>query len=1318
MATSIKDFLYAWLGKNKKVYPQYNTSGMNRQGAQRFKCELRVPGFSYTGLGNSQNKNDAATNAAIDFTNYLVREGHVQQNEVPMLTASSLEATSAAPMPFGSCFGDGPPQPNSFKPDPGTPQTGNGGGYGASDWAPQENQQSFQVQRTQHENYINQKAEEMAKSESVDFRADLHGGWTIENSKQAVNEFLAKLKMPAISYAPRKMEGGMSSTFICEVTQRLPQLNTVITGRGQGSTKKVAESQCAANVMRQLFHKGLVKAFSGNRVKRNASNLPSLPIPEDPELFERVKAYINKRELQPVKADLASTPELPQSLLIDTKLAAFEEVEAFPGGNISWCPATQNWNPWRACNIDAPPLAFQSLQQISQDLAQEEQQKSLDARIQETRQHLPVYGYYDQLIATIEQNQVTLIKGETGCGKSTQVPQYLLEHYIREGRGAEFAAFVSQPRRISAISLCERVAAERGEQPGYSIGYSVRFDGVTPRPYGAIMFCTVGVLLRRMESGLRGVSHVFIDEIHERDINTDFVLVVLREMAKEHRGVRFVLMSATIDTEMFQNFFGNCPVIEMEGRTFPVQQFFLEDIIKNLNFMPDRSSRAVMADEEGGEEADPGDTASKNLLLQIGPEYPPFVRQAMQNMSEREVPYQVIEAILTDIDQRGVEGSVLIFLPGWQEIQFVMTGLQQSPIFGNSQKYLVLPLHSQVSSFEQRKVFDRYPGQRKIILSTNIAETSVTIDDVVFVIDSCKAREKMYTSHNNMVHFATVWASKTNLAQRRGRAGRVRDGYAFHLCTKARYEALEQHRMAEMLRTPLHEIALTIKLLNLGSIGDFLAKAIEPPPVDTVIEAEVVLREMNALDRHSELTPLGRIIARMPVDPVMGRTIVLGCAMGVGAPMCDVAAASSFSAPWVFPIKERSRLTGAQRSFAGARWSDHIGLLGLCHAYRGAMEGGPQGERQFCDRYSVSGPILKQCTGAKQQLVEILINQCGFPEDVMWDPELNMNGEDANIDLILALLVQSIYPNVGYYKGKRKICTLEQATALLTKQSILSPFKGEDVALPSPLLIFTEKLRTKCISCKNLSVITGIQLLLFGARRVECVGEDAVRIDDMIHLRMNPEHAAAILALRPCVEALLIDACMEPSSVATLSEVNAELVDIIRCLCSQKFLASPDAPKDNILADCVTEATAQRGMSRPSGGYRGGPPGGGYRGRGGGFNSGGGFNRGGSDGFRGAGRGLRGGQQSFGGGGDGFRGSSRGFRGGQQSFGSGSGNGFSGGSSQGFANGNGSSFGGGGYQPYGGPRGGAGSGFNSGPRGGGSRGFNSAPRGGGGGGWF
>ncbi|VDL74592.1 unnamed protein product [Nippostrongylus brasiliensis] len=1175
----LKGFLYGWLGKQKMGAPQYTITAINRGGSQRFKCELRVPGHSYVGLGNSLNKKDAGTNAAMDFCNYLVRQGLLKASDVPALEASSLEATTAVPLT--SDFGGAPGSFFKTEGTPSEPKTEPTSGFGEVSAVPQWERGP----QSAHDKYVTQRADEIAQSESVDLKAEIHGGWTMDNSKKALNEFLQKVRQPPIVYNTQLREANNCRTYVAEASIFVPQIHKQVHGRGQGSSKKVAESGCSMGIVRQLFHLGILAAFKGERRKTTAATLPDIPISIPGDLAERVSNFLKASGVTPVSIGPEDnvTAESPKSLLTNCKLEQFPDsqvtevfnkcvkraglrlegipVQVMPPCNISWAPPMQNWNPWRASNIDEPPLAFMSLPEISTKLREMEEAKPPNRNMETSRQNLPVAQFKDEILRTVAQNRVTLIKGETGCGKSTQVVQYLQESFILRGQGAEFNAFVSQPRRISAISLAERVAAEKGEELGESIGYGVRFDGVSPRPYGAVLFCTVGVLLRKMESGLRGISHIIIDEIHERDINTDFILIVLREMLREYADLRVILMSATIDTKMFIEFFGGCPVIEMEGRTFPVKHYFLEDVIQMLKYMPPEPEKKRKEDADVEvEEKD------RNLNLLMGDVHPE-VKRAMANISEKEIPLGVIEAILTDIATRGEPGSVLVFLPGWNEIMLVMNFLNAHSEFSNKSKYMVLPLHSQLTGAEQRKVFDHYGADmRKIILSTNIAETSITIDDVVFVIDSCKAKERMYTSNNNMVHFATVWASRTNLAQRRGRAGRVRPGFAFHLCSKPRFEALDEHRTAEILRTPLHEIALTIKLLRLGSVGDFLGKALEPPPYDMVVESEAVLQSMGALDRQLELTDLGRILARLPIEPLLGRTIVMGVAFGVGSLMCDIASSSSFSSPFVPRERSHTRLNSAQRSFAGDRWSDHVALIAVNHAFQHASEMGSQAEQSLCNRVSLSQTILKMSAGARHQLVDVLTNQCGFACELFTDGSC---AHESDYDLLLSLLISAYYPNICYYRGKRKVYTLEQASALVSKSSVLTPFHGDNFELPSPLIVFSEKLRTRVISCNQLSVISGVQLLMFGCRKVECIGEDLIRLDDMITLKMDVSIAASIVALRPCIEAMLVRSCMNPESLMASTEQDRELSSLLRLLSSREFYAGGGPMKDDLLTDAA-----------------------------------------------------------------------------------------------------------------------------------------------------
>lgn len=435
---------------------------------------------------------------------------------------------------------------------------------------------------------------------------------------------------------------------------------------------------------------------------------------------------------------------------------------------ISWSPPQQNWNPWTACNIDEGYLATADLDQLSEDLLKDYRDRvQTDDTLKEMldfRQTLPVFDRRNDIMEIINDRPVIIIRGNTGCGKTTQIAQFILEDYVNSGQGAFCNIAVTQPRRISAISVSERIASERNEPIGESVGYSVRFETVLPRPFGSIMFCTIGVLLRKLESGLRGVSHVIVDEIHERDVNSDFLLVVLRDMIHTYPDLRVILMSATIDTTLFSNYFGNCPVIEIEGRAHPVKQYFLEDCIELTGFTPSPESRKRKRDEES-ELGLTGNESEENLNKVIRGNYSQNTINAMAQVSESEVSFELIESLLIYIKDQNVPGAVLVFLPGWNLIFALMKHLQNSRDFSGP-NYLILPCHSQVPREDQRRVFAPVPpGVRKIILSTNIAETSITIDDIVYVIDICKARIKLFTSHNNMTSYATVWASRTNLEQ-------------------------------------------------------------------------------------------------------------------------------------------------------------------------------------------------------------------------------------------------------------------------------------------------------------------------------------------------------------------------------------------------------------------------------------------------------------------------------------------------------------------------------------------------------------------------
>ena len=416
------------------------------------------------------------------------------------------------------------------------------------------------------------------------------------------------------------------------------------------------------------------------------------------------------------------------------------------------------------------------------------QKKIVNEKMMETRKSLPAWSEKENIVQALEKHQVLVISGMTGCGKSTQVPQYILDHCLSNGQVPNIIC--TQPRRISAIGVADRVAEERDEKIGNLVGYQIRLESKASH-WTRLLFCTTGILLRRFESDpeLTDVTHVIIDEVHERSEESDFLLMIIRDLLPKRPKLKILLMSATLNASSFASYFKDkVPVIDIPGRTFPVKQFFLEEILEKTQFVieensqyakkrPKQDNRAVEQAKKkinkmgkdiflddydaemlfGNSDVDVKPAKDnvedeKLSMKQIQIRYtkwPELVKRVLSLMNFEIINYDLIEAVLEHIlesDEYPKRGSILVFLPGLQEI---MTLHDQICKNKKISKCKLLPLHSSLSSEEQAMIFKKMP-QRKIVIGTNLAETSITIDDCVFVIEVGRMKEKRFDPTKNM----------------------------------------------------------------------------------------------------------------------------------------------------------------------------------------------------------------------------------------------------------------------------------------------------------------------------------------------------------------------------------------------------------------------------------------------------------------------------------------------------------------------------------------------------------------------------------------
>ncbi|XP_018426680.1 PREDICTED: ATP-dependent RNA helicase DHX36 [Nanorana parkeri] len=788
---------------------------------------------------------------------------------------------------------------------------------------------------------------------------------------------------------------------------------------------------------------------------------------------------------------------------------------------------------------------------FDQTLKEELQSKKTNPRyleMQRFRAKLPSYTMKEEIIKMINSSRVTVISGETGCGKTTQVTQFILDDYILKGKGSSCHIVCTQPRRISAISVAERVAAERAEPcgRGNSTGYQIRLESQLPRKQGSILYCTTGIVLQWLQSDqcLANVSHIVLDEIHERNLQSDVLMAIVKDLLNRRPDLKIILMSATLNAEKFSRYFDKCPMLHIPGFTFPVKEYLLEDVIEMLRYSPkDKDSRPQWKKRFMQGRMMRPETAEKEEIYQE--RFPGFVRKlqerysestihALQCIDDEKVDLELIAELIRHIVLKGEDGAILVFLPGWDNIS-TLNDLLMSQIMFKSDRFIIIPLHSLMPTVNQTQVFKTPPpGVRKIVIATNIAETSITIDDVVHVIDGGKIKETNYDTQNNISTMTVEWVSHANAKQRKGRAGRVKPGCCYHLYNSLRDMLLDDYQLPEIVRTPLEELCLQIKILKLGGIGFFLGKLMDPPSEKAVCLAINHLIELNALNKREELTPLGFHLARLPVEPHIGKMILFGALFGCLDPVLTIAACLSFKDPFVIPLGKEKVADARRKELSKNTKSDHLTVLNAFLGWEESRRSGQRAEREYCWDNFLSSNTLKMLSDMKGQFTEHLLGTGFVSSRSPKHSKANINSD--NEKLIKAVICAGLYPKVAKirpsFSKKRqmvKVYTKPDGKVCIHPKSV----NVDEAEFHYSWLVYHLKMKTSSIYLYDCTEVSPYSLLFFGGdiSIQKDQGQDTIAVDEWIVFQSPARIAHLVKDLKTELDSLLQDKIESPEPV-------------------------------------------------------------------------------------------------------------------------------------------------------------------------------------------
>lgn len=704
------------------------------------------------------------------------------------------------------------------------------------------------------------------------------------------------------------------------------------------------------------------------------------------------------------------------------------------------------------------------------------------------------------------------------------------------------------------------MSEERCSPVGQEVGYIIRGESKTS-PNTKITFVTTGVLLRRLQTSggssddvvasLADTSHVIIDEVHERSLDTDFLLVLLRDVLKKRKDLKLILMSATLDAGVFEDYFksgGKVGRVEISGRTYPVEDYYLDDVILMTGFNAGRGVKPTDDDDDlAGMDSD--------------------VKAAIQSIGMR-INYDLITQTVREIDAELThlkqEGGILIFLPGTMEISRTLDSLRSIP------NLHALPLHASLQSAEQRRVFPHAPhGKRKVVVATNVAETSITIDDIVAVIDTGRVKETSYDPQNNMRKLEEVWASRAACKQRRGRAGRVQAGKCYKLYTRnAEMSKMAERPEPEIRRVPLEQLCLSVRAMGIKDVGSFLASALTPPESMAVDGAIDLLGRMGALD-GDDLTALGRHLSMIPADLRCGKLMVYGAMFGCLDPCVSIAAILTVKSPFVSPQDKRQEAKVARGRFAGnqgdligdlrafEQWDEMMGNRRLVHNFADLMiilttSSIRQGEvRNWCSENFLSYQTLSDISSNRIQFISSLRELSFIPSSAA--PSINRNA--SNTTLLRSLIASAFNPQIARidFPDKKFAPSISGAVELDPEAKTIKYFNQENGRVfvhpsstvfdaqtfpgNSVYMAYFNKMATSKVFVRDLTPFNAYTALLFcGEITLDTLGRGLV-VDGWLRLRGWARIGVLVSRLRGMLDEVLQKKIDDPGADLGSDEV-------------------------------------------------------------------------------------------------------------------------------------------------------------------------------------